>query len=89
MWAYGGIPRVMYELSRELTRMRHDVTVYTTDVLDQDKRCDQSGRETKVDGITVRYFRNISNSLAYPDRRPHRTSIILDMRVNMCEFIQA
>lgn len=64
-WAYGGIPRVVYELSRELTRMGHDVTVYTTDVLDQDKRCDQSGRETKVDGITVRYFRNISNSLAY------------------------
>jgi glycosyltransferase involved in cell wall biosynthesis len=64
-WAYGGIPRVVYELSRELTRMGHDVTVYTTDALDQDKRCDQSGRETKVDGITVRYFRNISNSLAY------------------------
>lgn len=64
-WAYGGIPRVAYELSRELTRMGHDVTVYTTDVLDQDNRCDQSGRETEIDGITVRYFRNISNSLAY------------------------
>ncbi len=64
-WAYGGIPRVVYELSRELTKMGHDVTVYTTDVLDQDRRCDQSGKETKVDGITVRYFRNISNSLAY------------------------
>ncbi len=64
-WAYGGIPRVAYELSREMVSMGHDVTVYTTDVLDQDKRCDQSGRETKVDGITVRYFRNISNSLAY------------------------
>lgn len=64
-WSYGGIPRVAYELSREMVRMGHDVTVYTTDVLDQDKRCDQSGRETKIDGITVRYFRNISNSLAY------------------------
>ncbi len=45
--------------------MGRDVTVYTTDVLDQNKRCDQSGRETNIDGITVRHFGNISNNLAY------------------------
>lgn len=55
----------MYELSRELTRIGHDVTVYTTDVFDQRGRCEESGRETRVDGITVRYFKNASNSLAY------------------------
>jgi glycosyltransferase involved in cell wall biosynthesis len=64
-WAYGGIPRVAYELSRELARMGHDVTVYTTDVFDQHNRCEESGQETTVDGITVRYFKNASNSLAY------------------------
>lgn len=40
--------------------MVHDVTVYTTDVLNQNKRCDQSGRETNVNNIKVRYFGNIS-----------------------------
>lgn len=64
-WAYGGIPRVAYELSRELVRKGHDVTVYTTDVLDRDSRCGEAGKEVFVDGIRVLYFRNLSNILAY------------------------
>lgn len=64
-WAYGGIPRVVYELSKELAGRGHEVTVYTTDVLDQFSRCAMSGKETVVDGIKVRYFRNISNKMAY------------------------
>jgi glycosyltransferase involved in cell wall biosynthesis len=64
-WAYGGIPRVAYELSRELVRKGHDVTVYTTDVLDRHSRCGEAGKEVVVDGIRVRYFRNLSNALAY------------------------
>jgi glycogen synthase len=34
-WAYGGAPRVVYELSGSLAKRGHDVTVYTTDVLDE------------------------------------------------------
>jgi glycosyltransferase involved in cell wall biosynthesis len=64
-WAYGGIPRVVYELSKELVRRGHEVTVYTTDVLDQVSRCNMSGKEAVVDGIKVRYFRNLSNTMAY------------------------
>lgn len=64
-WAYGGIPRVVYELSKELGKKGHDVTVCTTDVLDQDSRCDQSGKEVVVDGIKVHYLKNLSNTLAY------------------------
>ncbi len=64
-WAYGGIPRVAYELSRELVRRGHRVTVFTTDVLDRASRCDASGSVAMVDGIEVHYFRNVSNVLAY------------------------
>lgn len=64
-WAYGGIPRVVYELSKELVRRGNDVTVYTTDVLNQDSRYNQSGKEAVVDGIKVHYFKNLSNTLAY------------------------
>ncbi len=64
-WAYGGIPRVAYELSKELAKRGHDVTVYTTDVLDQDSRYHKSGKEAIVDGIKVHYFKNLSNTLAY------------------------
>ena len=31
-WSYGGPVRVLYEISRELTKRGHDVTIYTTDV---------------------------------------------------------
>ncbi len=64
-WAYGGIPRVAYELSRELVGRGHAVTVYTTDALDRGSRYGQGGKEVVVDGIKVRYFRNLSNALAY------------------------
>jgi len=31
-WSYGGPVRVLYQLSRELAKRGHDVTIYTTDV---------------------------------------------------------
>lgn len=64
-WAYGGIPRVVYELSKELAKRGHDVTVYTTDVLDQDSRYVLKDKRTIVDGIKIYYFKNLSNVLAY------------------------
>lgn len=64
-WAYGGIPRVVYELSRELVRAGHDVSVYTTDVLDKDSRYSKAKLDAEIDGIKVSYFKNFSNKLAH------------------------
>jgi glycosyltransferase involved in cell wall biosynthesis len=64
-WAYGGVPRVAYELSKELVKRGHDVTVYTTDVRDRDSRYVPEKRSVIVDGIKVFYFKNLSNRLAY------------------------
>jgi glycosyltransferase involved in cell wall biosynthesis len=64
-WAYGGIPRVVYELSKELVRKGHEVTVYTTDALDAHSRNSSGGKTVTVDGIKVHYLRNLSNGLAY------------------------
>lgn len=64
-WAYGGIPRVVYELSKALVKKGYDVTVCTTDVLDKNSRCDNSGKDTVISGIKVHYFKNLNNSLAY------------------------
>ena len=64
-WAYGGIPRVVYELATELTRRGHRVSVFTTDVLDQHMRSPYSGITTNINGVQATYFRNLSNRLAY------------------------
>ena len=62
-WAYGGSVRVAYELSKELINIVHDVTIYTTDALARNST--QKSRFLNVNGIKVRYFKNISNTLAW------------------------
>ena len=62
-WAYGGPPRVAYELSRELVRRGHSVTVLTTDALDSHHRA--SPAHEISGGIEVYRLRNLSNYLAW------------------------
>lgn len=62
-WAYGGIPRLATTMTRALARRGHRVTVCTTDVCDERSRA--SAEKANGDGVDVRMFRNLSNSLAY------------------------
>jgi glycosyltransferase involved in cell wall biosynthesis len=64
-FSYGGALRVAYEISKELVHRGHDVTVYTTDVYDVNRRLDLSQNPTTMDGITIYRFKNINNNLAY------------------------
>lgn len=63
-WAFGGPPKVMSEEARELTRRGHDVTVFTTDALDAERRAEPSGL-VDLDGVAVHRFPNISNAAAF------------------------
>lgn len=77
-WTCGGTPRVVYELSRRLAAMGHNITVYTTDVYDAAARVteDMVGSTESspqhftadIEGMRVVYFRNISPSLAFKGR---------------------
>lgn len=62
-WDFGGPVRVCYELSKQLVRRGHDVTVYSTDALNAGGRVRTS--EETIDGIKVKRFRNLTNSIAY------------------------
>jgi glycosyltransferase involved in cell wall biosynthesis len=62
-WGYGGPPRVMWAYAAGLAGRSHEVTVFTTDVLDGDQRA-RPLRET-MDGVEVRRFPNLSNGLAW------------------------
>jgi glycosyltransferase involved in cell wall biosynthesis len=64
-WAYGGVPRIIYELCRELVRQGQEVSVYTTDVMDAWTRNTSANGTMDVDGIKTTYFRNVNNKLAY------------------------
>jgi len=62
-WETGGTCRVAYEISKNLVKRGHRVTVFTTDR--GEKRINvQKNQPVLIDGIRVYYFRNISNYLA-------------------------
>ena len=63
-WAYGGIPRIVYGLSRALVRQGVRVTVWTTDAMDGDGRARVPAARDH-EGIRVLVSRNVSNRLAY------------------------
>ncbi len=62
-WAYGGPPRVMVEYATGLVRKGHTVTAFTTDVLDAENRARPAAEQ--IDGVSVRRFPNLSNTLAW------------------------
>jgi len=75
-WSYGGTPRVVYELSKELVTQGHELTIFTTDAYSRNRRLDPRKDlfdgyrnfpmfyRSKIDDIEVYYFKNLSNSLA-------------------------
>jgi glycosyltransferase involved in cell wall biosynthesis len=65
-WQYGGTPRAAYELARGLVDRSHSVQVLTTDSggsirLDTPRIL----AEPELSGISVAYYRNLSNALAH------------------------
>lgn len=81
--AYGGTVNVAYYLSKGLAKKNHEVTVYTSDTLDKDRR--QKENFAVIDGINVYYFKNISNRLAWA-RFVLNTGVISALRKNLNNF---
>jgi glycosyltransferase involved in cell wall biosynthesis len=83
-WSYGGPPRNAYGLCKELVKRGHEVTVFTTDVLDARNRIKET-REI-ADGIEIRRFRNLSNYVAFHHRIFLSPGMIGAMRNNLKNF---
>jgi len=63
-YSYGGPLQVAYNLSKNLVKQGHEVTVYSTDVLDQTHRYKNVENPGFLDGIKIFRFKNINNRLA-------------------------
>jgi glycosyltransferase involved in cell wall biosynthesis len=66
-WGYGGPPRVMTQYASGLAARGHDVTVFTTDALDDGARA--RPRRELLDGVDVHRFANLSNTLAWRSKK--------------------
>ena len=63
-WSSGGVVRVAYDTSLELTKKGHKVTVFTTDRALSKSYVFKKNQPFELDGIVVYYFKNLSTSLA-------------------------
>jgi len=61
-WEAGGVARVAYEISKNLVKEGHEVTVYTTDGFKYRLKT-YKNKPVNVDGINTYYFRNLFNYL--------------------------
>ncbi|WP_281774504.1 glycosyltransferase [Methanobacterium formicicum] len=84
-YSYGGALKTAYEISKQLVIDGHNVTVYTTDVYDENSRIDFEENPIIVDGMEVYRFRNISNKLAYKNF-PIAPSMAKSLKKNMHKF---
>jgi glycosyltransferase involved in cell wall biosynthesis len=83
--AYGGPTKLAFDLCKGLAENGHDVTVYTSDVLDSSSRFKPEHNPEWMDGIEVYRFKNLSNYLAYKNF-PIAPSIITTLNSNLPRF---
>ncbi|MEM3389386.1 MAG: glycosyltransferase [Thermoproteota archaeon] len=57
-YAFGGPPKVTFDLCKGLSKKGHEVEVYTTNAYDQNSNFSLDNRILNVDGIKVTYFPN-------------------------------
>ena len=84
-YSYGGPVKSSYEMAKQLVEMGHNVTVYTTDVLDSKSRYKFESNPIWLDGIEVYYFKNLSNKLAHKNF-PLAFRMGLKLKENIQEF---
>jgi glycosyltransferase involved in cell wall biosynthesis len=65
---FGGVKTMSYRISQALTKRGHEVTVYTTDADIGHSRLKDVQGVRSLDGVRVRYFKNVSNLLAFKYR---------------------
>jgi len=79
---FGGAVRVILNVSRELVKRGHEVTVYSTNAFDQKRNFQLPKKECMIEGIKVRYFKN----LLHPDNLFISPSMILALRKGLQKF---
>ncbi len=65
--AFGGSPKVAYQMCRELVKKGHDVTVYASDARDFTSRLNVRCVNV-IDGVKICYFKNLSMTVANSSR---------------------
>jgi len=83
---YGGVTKTTYLVAKKLAERGHEVTVFTTDVGNNEhERLPVQGSEI-INGIRVYYFRNLSNVIAFRQRILLPPRMIPVLARSICNF---
>jgi len=85
-YSYGGALYVAYNLSKKLAEIGHEITVYTTDVLDNRNRYTIIKNPEMNEGVTIYRFKNVSNLITSLFHISCAPGIILKLRKNIKNF---
>lgn len=85
-YAYGGPVASSYNISKNLVKRGHDVSVFTTDVYNSESRLTGYDDPEIRDGIRIRRFKNISNRLAWTANVSTAVGIWPALRTEVGEF---
>ncbi|MDO9045578.1 MAG: glycosyltransferase [Methanobacteriaceae archaeon] len=85
-WSYGGPVKVVYDISKELAKNGHEVTIYTTDV-GRNGRIKNEDRINFVNNnIKVRYFNCVNNYFANSLKIHISPDMLKNIRNNINDF---
>jgi glycosyltransferase involved in cell wall biosynthesis len=88
-WDTGGCTRVAFEISKNLTKLGHDVSIITSDMGIQGRRLKEILNPDLLEGVKIYRFRNISNNMAWKHNIYSNigSSIFLKREINNFDII--
>lgn len=84
-WATGGCARVVFDLSKELVKQGHEVTILTTDMYKPNQRYESQNPEF-VEGIRIIRYKYISDYLAWDKKIYISPGMIKYLKNNLKEY---
>jgi len=83
---FGGITEVSYNVSKKLAGLGHDVTVYTTDLGNYPNSRLKTNNVEFNEGMTIHYFQNLDNYIAFKHRLFLPIKMMLKLRDNINKY---
>ncbi len=85
-WRRGGVARVVYEISRQIPKRGHDITIYTTDALNSNSRINVEKNPVFKEDMNIFYFKNLSNFLSYKYHFPLPLKMLFKIKEDIKQF---
>lgn len=84
---FGGVVQLTYNIAKGMVQKGHNVTIFTSDVLELKKRINEKAKI--IDGIKIYYFKNWSNFIGakYRISQPRKLKTVLKKKIKEFDVV--